>query len=241
MVNIPDFDRRVAVYARHARMQQQAAAWLAEWLPDRIDGPALELGAGTGFFTRHIMSSAPALRATDISPRMVEAGRADLPDADWMAADASDPPTGARPYSAILSCSLIQWLPDPASAFRRWHQISAPGAVFLSGWFVRGTLDNFLEVFPESAPFPWRSSEEWQSLLPKAGWRVRRCETKVFRAVHSSSVEMLREIHQMGAVVSRRMGAGRLRAVLREIDHRNRGAAGLVTPFVFLRVEALRS
>lgn len=240
MVNVPDFDRRAADYAHHAQVQQQAAAWLAEWLPARLDEPALELGAGTGFFTRLAMAAARQLRATDVSQRMVEAGRQCVPQADWAVAEASNPPLAAEPYRTILNCSLVQWLPDPAQTFRRWHQISSPGALLLGGWFVRGTMAELLKLCPEFSPFHWRSSEEWTSLLAAAGWRVERSAEKTFTMVHPSSARMLRAIHDIGATTRGRLGAARLRATLRAYDRNHLEAGRLVTPFVFLRVSATR-
>ncbi|MFM7374252.1 MAG: class I SAM-dependent methyltransferase, partial [Chthoniobacterales bacterium] len=220
---------------------QDAAAWLAEWLPRPCGEPALELGAGTGFFTRHALRSARQLVATDASPRMVGLGRAALPLAEWTVAGAENPPAAKFPYRAILTSSLVQWLTDPAAAFLKWHEISAPDALLLGGWFVRGTMEEFVSACPESAPFHWRSAKEWLVLLNEAGWKVRRSEKKIFRLTHKSSAAMLREIHDVGAVAPRRLGAGRLRAALRRNDAKSRAQAGVVTPFVFLRVEAVRA
>jgi hypothetical protein len=49
---------------------------------------------------------------------------------------------------------------------------------------------------------------------------------------------MLREVHNVGAVVPRRLGPGALRRALRAHNAHHGGDRGLVTPFVFLRVEA---
>jgi len=241
MVVAPEFDRRASAYGTGARVQQDAAAWLAEWLPRECGEPALELGAGTGFFTRHALRSARQLVATDASSRMVELGRAALPRAEWTVAGAENPPAAKFPYRAILTSSLVQWLNDPAAAFREWHGISAPDALLLGGWFVRGTMEEFVSACPESAPFRWRSAEQWLVLLNEASWKVRRSETKIFQLTHKSSAAMLREIHDVGAVAPRRLGAGRLRAALRRNDAKSRSQAGVVTPFVFLRVEAVRA
>lgn len=241
MVVAPEFDRRASAYGARARVQQDAAAWLAEWLPRECREPALELGAGTGFFTRHALRSARQVVATDASPRMVELGRAALPLAEWTVAGAENPPASPVPYRTILTSSLVQWLTEPVSAFRRWHEISAPDALFLGGWFVRGTMEEFVSACPESAPFHWRSAEEWLALLNEAGWKVKRSETKIFQLTHESSAAMLREIHDVGAVAPRRFGTGRLRAALRRNDAKSRSQAGVVTPFAFLRVEAVRA
>ena len=242
MTNAPahDFDRRALQYEDHAPVQREAAAWLAEWLPDKIEGPALELGAGTGLFTRHLVGRARTLIASDAAPRMVAAGITALPDAEWSVADAATPPA-ARGYNWIFSCSLVQWLPDPLEAFRAWHRASAPGARLVSGWFVRGTLGEFFVTCPEASPFPWRDAAEWGRLLGQAGWQTARSEVRTFHRHHADSGAMLREIHNAGAVIPRRIGAGKLREALRRYDRDHRGENGVRSTFEFLRVEAVRS
>ena len=235
-----DFDRRAAVYEEHAPVQREAAAWLAEWLPEKIEGPALEVGAGTGLFTRHLAGRANQLWATDISPRMVRSGHDTLPDAQWSVADAIHPPT-SHAYRWIFSCSLIQWLPDPAAAFRIWHHAAAPGARFLCGWFVRGTLAEFFDVCPEAAPFAWRDAGEWRDMLQGAGWATKRSECRTYTKQHPQAAAMLRAIHNAGAVIPHRLGTGRLRQALRQYDRENRGENGVTAHFEFLRLEAIRS
>jgi malonyl-CoA O-methyltransferase len=233
------FDQRAAQYERHASVQREAAEWLAGWLPDKIDHPALEVGAGTGLFTRHLLARTAKLVASDLAPRMVEAGRQAVPGAEWLVADAATPPDGV--YRWIFSCSLAQWLPDPQSAFRAWHRVTAPGARLISGWFVQGTMREFFAACPEASPFAWRETAEWNELLAQAGWILQRQETKSFVRHHPDSAAMLREIHNAGAVVPRRMGPGELRRVLRRYDRDHGGHDGVRATFEFLRVEAIRS
>jgi malonyl-CoA O-methyltransferase len=235
-----DFDRRASQYEDHAPVQREAAAWLAEWLPEKIEGPALEVGAGTGLFTRHLVGRARTLIASDAAPRMVAAGSAVLPGVQWSVADAANPP-GSCGYSWIFSCSLVQWLPDPVAAFRAWHCASVPGARLVSGWFVRGTLGEFFAACPEASPFTWRDADEWNRMLAQAGWQTGRSEIRTFRRHHADSAAMLREIHNAGAIVPRRLGTGRLREALRRHDRDYRGEGGVRSTFEFLRVEAVRS
>jgi SAM-dependent methyltransferase len=241
MVMAPDFDRRASTYGSRADLQRDAAGWVAEWLPAECGSPALELGAGTGFFTAQALRSAGFLVATDKSPRMVEAGRTALPQARWIVADAANPPRQPEPYRTILTCSLVQWLPDPASTFRAWHNVASPGALLLGGWFVRGTMEALLDICPQVAPFFWRSRHEWESLLADAGWRIERSETRNFQVAHVSSADMLRDMHDVGAVVPRRMGAGRLRAALRDNDRKNLAEGRILTTFACMRVQAIRA
>ena len=235
-----EFDLRSGQYEAHAPVQREMAAWLAEWLPWEMPGPALELGAGTGLFTRHIAQRSGQLLATDASPRMVAAGAKALPALDWIISDAERPLEG-RNFQWILSCSLVQWLSDPARAFRVWHQAGASGATLIGGWFVRGTLGELLDVCPEAAPFAWRETEEWLQLLSSTGWQPLRHEEKLAVRRHRSASQLLREIHNAGAAVPRRLGTGVLRAALRRYDetHRNENEVGAT--FRFVRVEAVRA
>jgi len=235
------FDRRAAQYEEHAPVQREAAAWLAKWLPDRIAPPALELGAGTGFFTRHLLvRAAGELVVTDASPRMVQMGANALGGADWRIADAAAPPA-TRPYRWLFSCSLVQWLTDPAEVFRSWHRVAAPQARLLSGLFVRGTLAELFDACPEAQPFIWRDPKEWIGLLEEAGWKISRHETRKFLRSHTNSAAMLREIHNAGAVVPHRVGSGTLRRALRNYDRDHRDDAGVRATFEFLRLEAVKS
>ncbi|MBJ7258813.1 MAG: methyltransferase domain-containing protein [Chthoniobacterales bacterium] len=236
-----DFDRRAGSYARHARLQREAAGWLAEWLAPQIESPALEVGAGTGFFTAHLLDRAREIIAIDASPRMVEHGRSAYPSARWATADAANPPADGRPYRGIYSCSLLQWLPDPEAVFRRWHDLAAPGAGLLAGWFVQGTMESLVEVCPEMAPFRWRSPQEWESLLGAAGWSTERREVRKFEVAHATSALMLREVHNIGAVVTQRLGTGKLRGALRTHDARFGRSGAVTTPFVFMRLQARRA
>ena len=201
MTNAPahDFDRRASQYEDHAPVQREAAAWLAEWLPENIEGPALELGSGTGLFTRYLVGRTRTLIASDAAPRMVAAGIAALPAAEWSVADAAKPP-GPRGYRWIFSCSLVQWLPHPLEAFRSWHGVAAPGARLVSGWFVRGTLGEFFATCPEASPFPWRDADEWSQMLALAGWQTERSEVRTFRRHFADSAAMLREIHNLSLI-----------------------------------------
>ena len=234
------FDRRASHYEAHAPVQREVAAWLAEWLPEKIESPALELGAGTGLFTRQLVGRTEKLVATDISPRMVEIGKSNVPQADWFVADASNLPT-AEPYRWICSSSLAQWLTDPLAAFRAWNQASAHGARMLGGWFILGTLREFFDLCPEAAPFVWRDARGWMDVLRQAGWNPVREEQIEVQRYHADTSSMLREIHDAGAVVPRRLSPTRLRSALRDYDRGHRTERGVPGTFVFLRVEAVRS
>ena len=236
----PDFDRCAGHYDTHANVQREAAAWLAAWLPENMTGHALEIGAGTGIFTRHLADRATSLVATDLAPRMVHHGRTAVPSASWIVAGADQPPDDQH-FSWILNASLAQWLPDPAASFRAWHRVCAPQARLLGGWFIRGTLSSFYAACPEASPFVWRDADQWLAILRQSGWQPVRHETRTFHRHHRNTASMLREIHNAGAIIPHRLGAGRLRRAIRQHDQTHGGDQDIETSFVFLRIEAVRA
>ena len=235
----PEFDRCAPQYEEHAPIQREAAAWLAEWLPATISGTSLELGAGTGFFTRHLVAKTEKLVASDIAPRMVRAGAIAFPTARWIVAGATEPPRNEA-YHWIFSSSLNQWLPDPRRTLRQWHEISAPGARLLSGWFIRGTLADFFATCPEASPFVWRGVNEWLEIFRESGWSPLRHQARDFVSKHRDSATMLRQIHNAGAAVPRRIGVSRLRQAMRNYDEMHPTREGVSATFSFLRLQALR-
>ena len=68
------FGARAASYELHAEMQRAIAARLAGFLPDVARPRVLELGCGTGLFSRHLITRYPDGRFTfsDLTPAMLE-------------------------------------------------------------------------------------------------------------------------------------------------------------------------
>src|SRR4029079_19075136 len=74
------FGARAETYDEHADLQRGVAGRLARLLP-QLDAPRiLELGCGTGLFSRHLLARYPDGRFlfTDLAPSMVEQCRTNL-------------------------------------------------------------------------------------------------------------------------------------------------------------------
>jgi SAM-dependent methyltransferase len=229
------FERAAPAYLAHASAQEDLAAWLAEWLPAVRQGRALEVGAGPGVFTRHLLPWQGELTATDFSPAMCAAGRSRLPQVRWrtMAAEAPEP----GPWDWIFSSSMLQWSEDPAAIFAGWRKRLAPGGRVLAGLFAAGSLEEW-GVAAGAAPLRWRTAEGWRALLAGAGLRVVRDEAEPRVFYHVSAAAMLRSLHGTGAAPRRRLAPARLRELLREYEQRHRTAAGVPARWQFYRFEA---
>jgi len=235
---LASFERAAATYMAHAGVQTAMAEWLAEWLPARRDGRALEVGAGPGIFTRRLLPWAGPLTASDLSPAMCAAGRGMLPELHWRVMAAEVPARG--PWDWIFSSSVLQWTADPLAVFTAWRGRLAPGGRVLSGLFVKESLPEWRALAGDAAPLAWRTSEEWRAHLDRAGLHLVRDEARKRVFTHPSARAFLRSLHGVGAAPARRFSAGRLRRLLGDYETRHGTPQGAKATWTFYRFEAKR-
>lgn len=231
------FDQAAQRYESFGFIQREMAGWLAEWIPAKRHGIALEAGAGTGLFTRHLLPWQGKLIATDAAASMVSQGKGGLPEADWRLAAADRLP----PVSAnwIFSSSFLQWADDPEALLSHWKSRLAPGGAILAGLFAEPTLHELDQVLPGCAPLQWRSPEEWKSHLRAAGFKVTRSEAAERVFVFPTALELLRTLHGVGAAPVRRVSAANLRQAIKQYNHRFSHEKGVRSTWTFYRVEVV--
>jgi ubiquinone/menaquinone biosynthesis C-methylase UbiE len=101
---------------------------------------ALEIGAGTGYFTLNLMQDGVigAATCTDISPGMLETleGNASALglDVETAACDAAELPFADESFDLVLGHAVLHHLPDLDRAFGEFHRVLAPGGtLFFAG------------------------------------------------------------------------------------------------------------
>ena len=69
---VESFSKYARSYDRYAYLQKSMAERLASYLPEKVPSHIIELGCGTGLFTRHLLTL-PINKITlnDISPAMI--------------------------------------------------------------------------------------------------------------------------------------------------------------------------
>ena len=98
---------------------------------------ALEIGAGTGYFSLNLARAGVigAATCTDISPGMLEAlernaRELDL-DVETVACDAAELPFDDESFDLVLGHAVLHHLPDLDRAFAEFHRVLAPGGTVL--------------------------------------------------------------------------------------------------------------
>ena len=96
---------------------------------------ALDIGSGRGavlFPLAEAVGPTGHVTAIDLAPGMVQALRQDVADrgldqVDVLIQDAANPDLDPVSFDLVASSLVLFFLPDPAAAVRRWHDLLVPG------------------------------------------------------------------------------------------------------------------
>lgn len=139
------FDSRCIDYARD---RFEAITGTPDPLPY---GTALELGAGTGFFSLNLKQAGilDEVHVTDLSPGMVEAAKANAESLGYTVegrvADAERIPYDDNTFDVVVGHAVIHHIPDVEAAFAEMLRVLKPGGRFviageptrIGDWYAR--------------------------------------------------------------------------------------------------------
>ena len=233
------FDQKAFQYHDKASIQKEVADWFSQWIDkdcSRLAG--LELGAGTGLFTRHLaLRGFHELCATDISQSMLNEGKTRLPNVRWEIQDAWR--LEARKADRVYACSLLQWATDPIGVLNFWRDALLKDGRLLACFFIEGSLKEFTRLDSGFPAFPWKNEKEWLEIFRAANLDIVRSETRTDIMTYESPRAALRQIHDIGAVRENSMKPSVLKRLLDDSGRRKRGGFGL--SWRTMRVECRQS
>lgn len=239
------FGNARATYESVSRLQRLMGNAMLEVLQSQagqsgFSGCILDLGCGTGWYTRKLAGFGPAVSVTgmDLSPDMVEyAGANASLDTSWVVADAEAIPLPNESCDLIFSNLMIQWCANPARVLQECKRVLKPGGRLAVSTLLEGTLreldqawrqadpgQNHINQFEPEAVFRETVSRE----LPGA-----KVETQNLRLAYTSPLALAAELKQLGAGykdAGRRptiTAPGRLRAMC---QHYPKHESGLAEP-----------
>ena len=123
-------------YELHAGLQQDVARRLASLLPDLQAPRVLELGCGTGLFSRHLVTRYPDgdFVLTDVAPAMIGECRRNLAESGaqitYEVMDAGMA-SGHDNLDLIVTSMTLHWLSDPVASLERLRGLLARDGVLL--------------------------------------------------------------------------------------------------------------
>ena len=119
--------------------REQVVAKLSKALGGELGtwGHALEIGAGTGYFSLNLMAAGhiAELTATDIAPGMLEALRANADsldlDVDTVVTDAENLPFPDESFDLVLGHAVLHHIPNLNAAAAEFFRVLRPGGLIV--------------------------------------------------------------------------------------------------------------
>ncbi len=140
------FGARAETYDAHADLQRRVAERLARLLPQLAAPRVLELGCGTGLFSRHLLARYPdGTFLSPISRRRWSSNAGAISRryrkqrVSFEIMDAARP-TAEGPFDLIATSMTLHWLADPAAALATLRKLLAPGGVLIYATHQRQEL-----------------------------------------------------------------------------------------------------
>lgn len=111
-----------------------------------------DLGCGSGVYTRLLRARGFDCVGLDITAALLEVGRRETPEIDFVAGDVEALPFAAGRFDGVLLSGMLHHLPDPAPCAAEVARILRPGGRFVA--FDPNRLNPFMYLYRDrSSPF----------------------------------------------------------------------------------------
>jgi malonyl-CoA O-methyltransferase len=141
------FSQAASTYDHHASIQKEVAGLLAARLPEEGIGSILELGCGTGSYSRLLAGRYPraSLLALDFSETMIEAAKPSFvlqPRVKFRCEDAEEfLGRNTERFELVTSNATLQWFVNPEATIARINGALSRSGYFLASVFGPGSLE----------------------------------------------------------------------------------------------------
>lgn len=206
----------------HPRLRAAVVGQLRALVGERIAATGgarvLEVGAGHGTFTDHLLAMGAQVTATEMSRASAELLRsryAANPAARVVFdADGSAPAGLGEQFDLVVAASVLHHIPDYLAAVRSWTEVTAPGGTFYS---VADPL-LYAEVGAWSHRLQWAAHYAWRLGRPGQLAAARNLLRRRRFGVGSDHPSDLVEYHVLRDGVDHLALAARLREAFTDVD-----------------------
>lgn len=156
------FAKALSSYNEHAVAQRHIHGYLEKLLRDAgrtVYGRLLEIGCGTGGFTRRLVSTCGGHGAEWVLNDLCTACREPVSECmegekwSYLCGDAEQV-TFTGKYDLIASASVIQWFARPEACIRKWVSLLNPGGYLLLNTFGKKNLKEIKSLTGNGLEYP---------------------------------------------------------------------------------------
>ncbi len=146
-------------YPQIAERFEPVAEELLDAVGEIAEFRLLDVAAGTGNVALAAAGRGASVLATDLTPRMVELGRARGAagglEVEWCEADASALPLADHSVDVITSCFGLMFVPDPPAAISELCRVLRPGGrLGIANWEPNRVSQKLFEPLRRRRPLP---------------------------------------------------------------------------------------
>lgn len=200
------FSRAAASYDAVAELQRAVGSTLIEYLPGDLQAERwLDLGSGTGYFSRVLANRFPAGQgvALDIAQGMLHHARPQGGASAFVAGDAECLPIRDASFDLIFSSLALQWCDDFSAVLREAKRVLRAGGVLGFSSLCDGTLHELRDSWERVDGFAhvnrFRTFEVYQQLCAASGLRLGRLEVRPQVLQFSELRQLTHELKSIGA------------------------------------------
>jgi malonyl-CoA O-methyltransferase len=202
------FGAAVNSYDAAAALQRQAGDLLLEKFPSLSKtGMILDLGCGTGYFTRRIASEIPTpqIVALDIALPMLMSSRQKYLSAgvSYLCADAENLPFMPLSFQQIYSNMALQWCQNLPAVFADCRRILKADGQLVFTTFGATTLHELKSAWASVDDYPhvneFYDAQAISGFLRQAGFKAISIASEVQQLSYPSVMTLMRELKNLGA------------------------------------------
>lgn len=236
------FDDFAQSYSQNAFIQKDLIEWGSPFF-DIIslkNKSILELGAGTGLLTKHLLKKNIAhILATDKSPQMLLEGKNQVPKAHWQLMDAWNLPELS--FHHIFSSSLLQWTPNPIQTLASWSKNLQPGGTIHALFFIDQTLNELRQLVPLEKTIQWRTAAQWKVIFENAGLKIHFCRDTIRSYEFQSGLNLLKNLKQTGTSLRNHLCGSHLKKLIKDYDAKFRSSIGVYSTWHFCQIIVIKT
>ncbi|MCL0045536.1 methyltransferase domain-containing protein [Nitrospinaceae bacterium] len=215
-----NFSKYAHTYDKHAQLQKLMAKKLASFLPKDTPEQILEIGCGTGLFTKYLLAKpVKKIFINDISPEMITC----------LSLKISLPPYSQiihgnaellkfQKVDMIAANAVFQWFKNPRIVLGRLNSyIKANGSLIFST-FGPSTLSELRKIAPLESPVLLISKSEWCKWIEEAGFTVHLSAKESHKTFFPNTLSLLKSLQQIGAAPTQMTSPKILRQLIKDYD-----------------------